>query len=148
MVFVPAVKLERTRLRLGVGFALGLVFVSGCGDDFVSATSVSGTDSGASETGNTETGNAETGNADAGDGDGDPGDGDGDGDPGDGDGDGDGDTGGPAGVSTGTWVNAGENAAISPSYRLRFTFGQSSTNQNTMTSRNYKLRGGLIPAIE
>jgi hypothetical protein len=31
---------------------------------------------------------------------------------------------------------------------LHFTFGQSSTNQNTMTSRSYRLQGGLVPATE
>lgn len=60
------------------------------------------------------------------------------------------DTGEPvaSGHTGGTWVNAGSFQLQSPGFRLHFTFGQSTTNQTTMTSAGYRLRGGLVPAVE
>lgn len=42
-------------------------------------------------------------------------------------------------------VSAGE-VSQSPGYKLVFTFGQSSTNQEKTTSPSYRLQGGLIGA--
>lgn len=52
------------------------------------------------------------------------------------------------GQSNGAFVNAGHHAMTSQSHRLLFTFGQSSMNQGTMTSPNYRLVGGLVPATQ
>lgn len=50
--------------------------------------------------------------------------------------------------SAGAWVNSGSNTATSPGYQLRFSFGQGTQNQNTMSSSSYRLRGGLVPITE
>ena len=46
------------------------------------------------------------------------------------------------------FVNAGTHEAASPGYRMLFTFGQSTQNQNGMTSPGYRMRGGLVPATQ
>lgn len=60
------------------------------------------------------------------------------------------DTGEPMdpGHAGGAFVNAGSHEGTSPGYRLVFTFGQSTQNQNTLASPGYRLRGGLVPATQ
>ncbi len=60
------------------------------------------------------------------------------------------DTGEPAdpGHGGGAFVNSGSHVGTSPGFRLLFTFGQSTQNQNTMTSPGYRLRGGFVPATQ
>lgn len=48
----------------------------------------------------------------------------------------------------GAFVNSGTHEGTSPGYHLLFTFGQSTQNQNTMTSPGYRLRGGFVPATQ
>lgn len=60
------------------------------------------------------------------------------------------DTGEPVepGRAGGAFVNSGSHEGTSPGYRLIFTFGQSTQNQDTMASPGYRLRGGLVPATQ
>ena len=54
---------------------------------------------------------------------------------------------GYSGVAAVEWVNAG-GIGESRNYRLVWSFGQQTQNQNTMTSPGYRLQGGIIGAAE
>lgn len=55
------------------------------------------------------------------------------------------DVGEPSGVPNFSWVNAGHSAS-NDNFRVVFTLGQLAPAQNTQTSPQYRLQGGVIGA--